>query len=92
MTVSGPSARASLVSAPCAHVAGSMGPAPSTASLSCRPPAKPPVYGACRLLDLELEMVSRASVSMWVSQRSRTPREGHPGSFPCLRVRELAKG
>lgn len=34
-------------------------------SLSAVIPAKPPVYGACKLLDFELEMVSLVSVFYW---------------------------
>lgn len=34
-------------------------------SLSPVIPAKPPVYGACKLLDFELEMVSPVSVFYW---------------------------
>ena len=37
----------------------------SLASLSGMIPAKPPVYGACKLLDFELEMVNLVLVFYW---------------------------
>lgn len=57
------------------------GRAPTTASLSRPLAAKPPVYGACKLLDMELEMVSQAALCAGV------PRERSPEGLPRLPAR-----
>lgn len=80
MTVSGPSAQASLVPALCAH--GPVARHPRQPLCPAALAAKPPVYGACKLLDMELEMVSQASVSARASHGSSAPRKGCPGSLP----------
>lgn len=64
MTVSAPASRPRHCGSvsPCRELPGL---ALTTASCSAIIAAKPPVYGPCKLLDIELEMVSRASMYCW---------------------------